>query len=58
MVEIVLDYRVADNYLTWKDVPEGYEIRTLPAGNIGCFPCKMKSLQEANTKMWEEKVRW
>ena len=32
MVEIVLDYRVADNYLTWKDVPEGYEIRTLPAG--------------------------
>ncbi len=48
------DYLIADNYLPWKDVPEGYETRTLPAGTWAIFPCKMKNLQETNTNMWKE----
>lgn len=48
------DYLIADNYLPWKDVPDGYETRTLPAGTWAVFPCKMKNLQDTNTKMWKE----
>lgn len=48
------DYLIADNYLPWKEVPEGYETRTLPAGLWAVFPCKMKTLQDTNTKMWRE----
>ena len=48
------DYLIADNYLPWKAVPDGYETRTLPAGTWAVFPCKMKNLQETNTKMWKE----
>lgn len=48
------DYLIADNYLPWKEVPEGYETRTLPAGLWAVFPCKMKTLQDTNTKMWKE----
>ncbi len=48
------DYLIADNYLPWKDVPDGYETRTLPAGTWAVFPCKMKNIQDTNTKMWRE----
>ncbi|MBP3609624.1 MAG: helix-turn-helix domain-containing protein [Lachnospiraceae bacterium] len=48
------DYLIADNYLPWKEVPEGCETRTLPAGLWAVFPCKMKTLQDTNTKMWKE----
>lgn len=48
------DYLIADNYLPWKEVPHGYETRTLPAGTWAVFPCKMKSLQDTNTRMWKE----
>ena len=27
------DYLIADNYLPWKEVPEGYETRTLPVNS-------------------------
>ncbi len=48
------DYLIADNYLPWKAVPVGCETRTLPAGTWAVFPCKMKNLQDTNTKMWKE----
>lgn len=48
------DYLIADNYLPWKAIPDGYETRTIPAGSWAVFPCKMKSLQDTNTKMWKE----
>lgn len=48
------DYFIADNYLPWNEVPEGYETVTLPAGIWAVFPCKLKTLQETNTKMWKE----
>ena len=48
------DYLIADLYQPWKEVPEGYETRTLPAGIWAVFPCKQKTLQDTNTKMWRE----
>ncbi|MDD4112289.1 MAG: AraC family transcriptional regulator [Herbinix sp.] len=48
------DYLIADNYIPWKDIPDGYETRTLPAGTWAVFPCKMNNLQDINTKMWKE----
>lgn len=48
------DYLIADNYLPWKAIPDDYETRTLPAGTWAVFPCKMKTLQDINTKMWKE----
>lgn len=48
------DYLIADNYLPWNEVPEGHETRTLPAGTWAVFPCKLKTLQDTNTKMWKE----
>ncbi|MBQ6696218.1 MAG: AraC family transcriptional regulator [Lachnospiraceae bacterium] len=48
------DYLIADNYLPWKEVPQGYETRTLPAGMWAVFPCKLSTLQDTNTKMWKE----
>ena len=48
------DYLIADNYLPWNEVPQGYETRTLPAGLWAVFPCKQKTLQDTNTKMWKE----
>ena len=48
------DYLIADNYIPWKAIPEDYETRTLPAGTWAVFPCKMKNLQDTNTKMWKE----
>ena len=49
-----LDYLIADLYQPWKEVPESYETRTLPAGTWAVFPCKQKNLQDTNTKMWRE----
>lgn len=48
------DYLIADDYLPDKEIPEGYETRTLPGGTWAVFPCKMKTLQDINTKMWKE----
>ncbi len=48
------DYLIADNYLPWKEIGGGYETRTLPAGTWAVFPCKMKNLQDTNTRMWKE----
>lgn len=51
------DYLIADNYLPWNEVPEGYETRVIPAGTWAIFPCRgplPNSLQEVNTRIWSE----
>lgn len=51
------DYLIADNYLPWKEIPEGYETRVIPAGTWAVFPCRgrlPKSLQDVNGKIWSE----
>lgn len=48
------DYYIADDYIPDKDVPEGYETRTLPAGTWAVFPCTLGTLQDTNTRMWKE----
>lgn len=48
------DYYIADNYRPEQDIPEGYEIRTLPGGTWAIFPCTLETLQDTNTKMWGE----
>ena len=48
------DYYIADNYDPDKEIPEGYETRTLPAGKWAVFPCTLGTLQDTNTRMWKE----
>ncbi len=48
------DYLIADLYKPWEEIPSGYETRVLPAGLWAVFPCKMRTLQDTNTKMWKE----
>lgn len=51
------EYLIADCYLPWNDIPEGYVAKTIPAGTWAVFPCigaLPKSLQEVNTKVWSE----
>lgn len=51
------DYLIADNYIPWNEIPEGYETRVIPAGTWAIFPCRgtlPNSLQEVNTKIWSE----
>lgn len=51
------EYIIADNYLPWNEVPEGYVTKVIPAGTWAVFPCKgalPKSLQDVNTKIWSE----
>lgn len=53
------EYLIADNYIPWDEVPEGYVTRTLPAGTWAVFPCRgalPNALQEVNTKIWKEWV--
>ena len=51
------EYLIADNYLPWNKIPEGYVTRVLPAGTWAVFPCRgalPKALQDVNTKIWNE----
>jgi AraC family transcriptional regulator len=51
------DYLIADNYLPWNEIPDGYETRVIPGGTWAVFPCRgalPKSLQDVNTKIWSE----
>ena len=48
---------IADNYLPWKEVPEGYVTKVIPEGTWAVFPCRgplTKALQDVNTKIWSE----
>lgn len=48
------DYWIADNYIPWKEIPAQCKTMVIPAGTWAVFPCKMKTLQETNTRMWQE----
>ncbi|MGF7142223.1 AraC family transcriptional regulator [Anaerotaenia torta] len=51
------DYLIADNYVPWNEIPEGYVTRTIPAGSWAVFPCRgalPEALQKVNTAIWNE----
>lgn len=51
------DYYIADNYIPWNEVPDGYETKVIPAGTWAVFPCRgalPKALQDVNAKIWSE----
>lgn len=51
------DYLIADNYIPWNEIPEGYQTKVIPAGTWAIFPCYgalPKALQDVNTKIWNE----
>ena len=48
------DYWIADNYIPWQEIPAGCKSLVIPSGTWAVFPCKMKTLQDTNTKMWQE----
>ena len=51
------NYLIADNYLPWNEVPEGYMTKVIPEGTWAVFPCRgalPKALQDVNTKIWSE----
>jgi len=53
----MFDYLIADNYIPWKEIPEGCEVKVIPASAWAVFPCRGKlpeALQAVNTRMWSE----
>ena len=52
--EGTFDYWIADNYEPWNEIPSGCSAKVIPASTWAVFPCKLKTLQDTNTRMWEE----
>lgn len=53
----VFDYLIADNYVPWNEIPDGYETKVIPAGTWAVFPCRgalPKALQDVNSQIWSE----
>lgn len=48
------DYWIADNYIPWQEIPAGCKSLVIPGGTWAVFPCKLKTLQDTNTRMWQE----
>ena len=51
------EYLIADVYHPSVDIPDGFEVRTIPAFTWAVFPCKgalPNSLQDVNTKIFSE----
>ena len=48
------DYWIADNYIPWQEIPAGCKSLVIPGGTWAVFPCKLKTLQDINTQMWQE----
>lgn len=51
------EYLIADNYIPWNEIPDGYITKTIPEGMWAIFPCRgalPQALQEVNTKIWNE----
>ena len=48
------DYWIADNYIPWKEIPAGCKAMVIPGGTWAVFPCKLRTLQDTNTRMWQE----
>lgn len=45
------DYLIADNYIPWNEIPEGYITKVIPAGTWAVFPCHgalPNALQDVN----------
>jgi len=51
------EYLIADIYNPSVDIPDGFEVRTIPAFTWAVFPCKgalPQSMQDVNTKIFSE----
>lgn len=51
------EYYIGANYLPFKEVPEGYVTKVIPAGTWAVFPCRgpiVETLQSVNTQIWSE----
>lgn len=51
------EYLIADNYIPWEEIPEGYVAKVVPASTWAVFPCHRpmpQALQDVNTRMWSE----
>ena len=51
------EYLIADDYVPWKEIPQGCTVRTIPAGTWAVFPCRgalPEALQNVNTRIWKE----
>lgn len=48
------EYWIADNYIPWKEIPAGCSSMVIPGGTWAVFPCSMKTLQDTNTRMWQD----
>ena len=48
------DYWIADNYIPCQEIPAGCRSLVIPGGTWAVFPCKLKTLQDTNTRMWQE----
>lgn len=51
------DYYIGCDYLPYRDIPDGYAAKHIPAGTWAVFPCRgaiPDALQNINTKIWSE----
>lgn len=51
------EYLIADDYIPWKEIPEGCVAQVIPASTWAVFPCRgplPASLQNVNTRIWSE----
>ena len=48
------DYWIADNYDVSQPIPAGMSTITIPGGTWAVFPCTLETLQDTNTKMWNQ----
>lgn len=51
------EYLIADDYVPWKETPDGYVAKTIPKNTWAVFPCKgamPNALQEVNNKIFSE----
>lgn len=48
------DYWIADNYIPCQEIPDQCKAMVIPAGTWVVFPCNMDTLQDTNTRMWQE----
>ena len=48
------EYWIADDYIPWKEIPAGCRTKVIPGGIWAVFPCQLKTLQDTNTRMWQE----
>lgn len=48
------DYWIADPYTSGQKIPDGCRTLEIPGGTWAVFPCRLKTLQDTNTKMWKE----